>query len=131
MPPTSDARGFFEAFYYKEVFIRDGLSIDPKYDYVSVENSCSSKVLQRLKDLYKYDDEGFAVWEFCNGGAEGEGISAIDTIVKKNNDWYRVFYTDCGISGATDIKVSTFKGKPMITDYRSIQHFEQQRIYKQ
>ena len=47
--PTSDARGFLEAFYYKEVFVRDGLSIDPKYDYVSVENSCSSTQVSQGK----------------------------------------------------------------------------------
>ena len=65
--PTSDARGFLEAFYYKEVFIRDGLSIDPKYDYVSVENSCSSTQVSQGKACNGcwVRARAFGLWTLC------------------------------------------------------------------
>lgn len=116
---------FIEAFYYNEVFFRSGKKI-PGFEDVNIDNSCSPELKKRLHYVYEheygYEGDGFAVWEFRTGANGGiSDVDAVDSIVAFPNNWYRVFYTDMGCRGVTDVLVQTIGDKPQITDYKLIE----------
>ncbi len=69
-------------------------------DFSTIKNHFSEKVLNRLRNEYEYDGEGYAVWLFRTGAQDGPNdISQVNSIKKEEKGWYVVEYTDMGYDG--------------------------------
>ena len=72
-----------------------------------LDTHCSSKLLEKLREAYDYDDsEGYASWLFRS--EDQDGPSERHEIIKvesEGNDWYRYEFYDMGTKGAHRIKL--------------------------
>lgn len=86
----------------------------------------SPEVRQFLRDNYNYGfeleegDVGYAIWLFRSGFQDGPNdISQVDRIEHLGENWFRVYYTDMGIKGKTDLKLENHDGEIRVSDMRS------------
>jgi len=93
-------------------FIKDMYEHQRYNDYDYLEEHCTAKMLQQLKDNYDYDGEGYAVWLFRSSGQDSNPDAAnpetkILTInpSDKGDGWYDYQFMDCGWRGESLIKL--------------------------
>ena len=86
----------------------------------------SQEVSQFLQDNYGYILEegeiGYAVWMFRTGYQDGPNdVRVFERFIHLGGGWVRVYYTDMGHDGVTDLKLEIHNGAIRIADMRSEQ----------
>ncbi|MBQ6155512.1 MAG: hypothetical protein IJK22_02820 [Bacteroidales bacterium] len=86
------AKEFLTSLYNDYVFGHQNFS--------KIKSHFSEKILNRLRNEFEYDGEGYAIWLFRTGTQDGpSNICQVNSIDKGENGWYTVSYTDMGYDG--------------------------------
>lgn len=82
-----------------------------------VAESYFTPILEKsLSELYDYDGEGYAVWEFRTGAQDGPSkVSKVISIMPQNRHEYLVTYRDMGLTGQTLVTISEQKSQIQIS----------------
>lgn len=93
------AHGFFQNLYNNYVFGNE--------DFANISKNFAPDIVQKLKDDYDFDGEGYAVWELRSGNQDGDSdVCSVDSVVSEGNGWYKVWFTDMGTPGSHRFKLS-------------------------
>ena len=90
-------------------------------DYDFLEEHCTTRMLQYLKDEYEYDGDGYAGYLFRTGaqdikpGAEGVKDKVL-SITRDSDGWYHYTFTDGGWHGENIMKVRVENGKVLVDE---------------
>lgn len=106
-------------------FIRDMYENARYEDKDFLEEHCTERLLQYLREQYEYDGEGYAFWLFRTSSQDGkpgaENVrNQIISIAKNNEGWYLYQFFDGGWRGENKIKAYVEDGKVMIDQIERI-----------
>lgn len=101
---NTEAVRFIKNFYANCVF--------KTTNYIpTLKKHCTSKLLKELKDDYKYDGEGYAIWNFRTGAQDGPSdISKVTAVTALGKGLYKVNFIDMGIKGNRTLKIVNVNG---------------------
>lgn len=101
---NAEAIRFIKSFYTNCVF--------KTTNYIPIlKKHCTAKLLKELKDDYKYDGEGYAIWNFRTGQLDGPSdISKVTAVTASGKGLYKVTFIDMGIKGCRTLKIVNENG---------------------
>lgn len=102
---------FFADLYNNYVF---GIQ---NFDNIKVQ--FSDAIVTELREDFPYDGEGYAVWVFRTEAQDGPNeVSSLDQVTPLEDGWYEVKFTDMGIKGSHQFKLSEKDGKIFVEEYK-------------
>lgn len=66
-----------------------------------IDQYCTEKLAQKLRDDYEYEGGGYAIWDFRSGNQDGDSdASALTDVEDLGDGKFKVHYFDMGVSSS-------------------------------
>ena len=86
-----------------------------------LEQHCTARLLQKLKDEYEYDGEGLAFWLFRSTAQDvGPEESKVTEVSTDDGLWYNYKFLDGGWHGENRVKCVVVDGKVWMDDVERV-----------
>ncbi|MBP9998261.1 MAG: rhodanese-like domain-containing protein [Bacteroidales bacterium] len=99
-----------------ETFVRDMYERHLYEDESFLLRHCSPELLQKLRDNYPYEGDGYAVWAFRSGAQDGPSQRYGLTEVRFDGEWCTYIGYDMGVEFLRCVKLYDKNGVVMMED---------------